>query len=155
MIALRRLAAGLTFGIAVMWGACAEADELHLIPRPARVAEIQSCRGPALDAALTVPAGLERGALEIVDERWRALGIPALRTGAHPRVRVAVVGGAPEGYRLAIGAQGVRIAAADGDGTLHAFATLAQPGAPDDARLRTSLRRDRRCAGVALADPLR
>jgi hypothetical protein len=130
VIALRRLAAGLTFGIAVSWAACAAADELHLIPRPAQLTVVRACRGPALGAGLTVPAGLDRGARELVDERWRALGIPPLRSAARPRVNVGIVGGAPEGYRLTIGAQSVRIAASDGDGAIHAFATLAQLARP-------------------------
>jgi hypothetical protein len=130
VIALRRLAAGLMLGIAGLCAARAEADELHLIPRPARLAVVQGCRGPALGAGLTVPAALDRGARELVDERWRALGIPSLRSAARPRVSVAIAGGAPEAYRLTIGARGVRIAASDGDGVIHAFATLAQLARP-------------------------
>lgn len=126
MIALRRLAAGLTFGAAVAWAACAEADELHLIPRPGRVTVLQHCRDVSLAAGLTVPTTLDPGARDIVDERWRALGIPALRDAPQPRVRVGIEPGAPEAYRLTVGPQGVRIVASDGDGAIHAFATLAQ-----------------------------
>jgi hypothetical protein len=130
VIALRRLAAALTFGIAVSSAACAGADELHLIPRPARLTVVENCRGPLLQTGLTVPAALEPGARDIVNERWRALGLPALRNAARPRIRVALVGGAPEAYRLTVGAQGAQVAASDGDGEVHAFATLAQLARP-------------------------
>jgi hypothetical protein len=127
---LRRLAAGLTFGIAVLWAACAEADELHLIPRPARVAVVPDCRGPALRDGLTVPADLDPGARELVDERWRALGISMLRSAPGPTVAVRVEGGPAEAYRLTVTARSVRIVASDGDGVIHAFATLAQLAQP-------------------------
>ncbi len=130
MIALRRLAAGLTFGIAASRAACAQADELHLIPRPARVEIVQPCAGPALRPALTVPLSLDPGARDLVNERWRALGIPGLRSSPRPRVTVRIVGGAAEGYRLSVSTAGVRVAASDGDGVIHAFATLAQLARP-------------------------
>lgn len=72
--------------------------------------------GPRFDTA----------ALQEIDQRWRALGIPALRRSAVPAVVVRHAGLAPQAYRLTVTAAGVRIAAGDADGAFYAAMTLAQ-----------------------------
>lgn len=103
------------------------AAALHVLPQPDRIAT-QACRAPfALGRPLRVAAGTDPAALEIVDERWKALGIPALRTGGRPDIAVAVDRSLPaQGYRLTIAGASVRVAARDSAGAFYAFATLAQ-----------------------------
>ena len=51
---------------------------LHLIPRPAQVEQPAACSATA--APLTAPAGFDPGALDELNERWRALGIGTVRS---------------------------------------------------------------------------
>jgi hexosaminidase len=106
--------------------AAAPVTDLHLLPRPASVTADTSCT-LMRPSALTVSRGIDPGALELIDERWRALGIPGLRQVEGPAdVVVRMSSGAPQSYRLAVDAQRVTIDAADADGAFYAFATLAQ-----------------------------
>jgi hexosaminidase len=97
-----------------------------VLPKPSRVALVRGCVGPAPRSGLTVARAVDRGALEIVNERWRALGIPALREAAAPVLTVVRSVGAPQSYRLTIDRTSVQVEAPDGDGAFYAFATLAQ-----------------------------
>jgi hexosaminidase len=113
-------------------GAAQQSDPAPaVLPPPAQFVVIAGCRFAA--PALTVPRDVEAGARELVDERWRALGIPRLRAAAAPAVSLVHTGGAPQSYRLEIDASSVRIESPDAAGTFYAFATLAQlarPGGP-------------------------
>ena len=97
---------------------------LHLLPAPAAIA-VHACRPFTFTRALRA-RGLDAGAIEEIDERWRALGIPQLRAGANEDIRVTRIAGAPQSYRLRIDGSRVEIAAADADGVFYAAMTLAQ-----------------------------
>jgi len=111
---------------------------LHLLPRPSTVAITPGCRvdaGAVLSAVARDP--FDSGAVALVDERWRALGIrpraeavrAVLDTGAVP-------GTMPGRYGLRVDASGVRIRHARGDdgaGIFDAYATLAQLAERDGA----------------------
>jgi hypothetical protein len=114
-----------------------------LVPQP-QTMEPRSCAGGGLSLAqpLAVARDIDPGGLEIVRERWKALGIPApdqgserTETSAHPRVRSAprplilrtTARGRTDGtYAIDIDETGVRIAAATDEGAFDALATLAQ-----------------------------
>ncbi|MGH7709345.1 MAG: glycoside hydrolase family 20 zincin-like fold domain-containing protein [Vulcanimicrobiaceae bacterium] len=126
---MRRIA--FTVVLAIGWCGLAQSQPLHLLPRPRSVQTIAGCRGPALTRPTAVTGRVDPGAVELVNERWRALGIPALAAGAAPRngLRVSVriaAGGAPQSYRLAVGSDAIAVDAADADGAFYALATLAQ-----------------------------
>ncbi len=96
----------------------------RISPPPAQAAFDARCS--LATPALTVPLGIDPAAREVVDERWRALGIAPLRTAATPVVSVQRGAGPPQSYRLSIDVASVRIQAADAAGAFYAFATLAQ-----------------------------
>lgn len=65
----------------------------------------------------------------MLDERFRALGIPLVRQAAPnepANVRVRIEPGPEQSYRLSVGSGGVEIRATDADGAFYAFATLSQ-----------------------------
>jgi hypothetical protein len=106
-------------------GAAQQSDPAPaVLPPPARFVATRGCEFAA--PALTVPRGVEAGARELVDERWRALGIPPLRESAAPAVSLAHAPGAAQSYSLTIDASSVRIESPEAAGTFYAFATLAQ-----------------------------
>ncbi|HEY0797534.1 MAG TPA: glycoside hydrolase family 20 zincin-like fold domain-containing protein, partial [Candidatus Baltobacteraceae bacterium] len=103
----------------------------HVIPQPAFWSYNAICPAISLRTGLTVAADLDPGARELLDERWRALGIAPtriVRSGETPLVRVTISSRvAAQGYELSTsdGAT-VRIIAGDPDGAFYAFTTLAQ-----------------------------
>jgi hexosaminidase len=99
---------------------------LHLIPRPAQVEQPAAC--PALAPPLTVSAGFDPGALEELNERWRALGIGTVRSGtAGPAISVTHDGSlSPQAYRLVVRAGRANIESGGTEGTFYAAMTLAQ-----------------------------
>src|SRR5580698_5709731 len=99
---------------------------LHLIPRPAQVEQPAAC--PASAAPLTAPAGFETGALEELNERWRALGVGTVRSGAaQPAISVTHDGSLPaQAYRLDVRAGRAKIESGGAEGTFYAAMTLAQ-----------------------------
>jgi hypothetical protein len=104
------------------------ASVLGILPEPAAARTTPGCR-LSLRNALSVAAQTDPAAREIVDERWRALGMPPLRlarSGERPSIRVTLVKGGPQSYLLRTASGGVEIGAADGDGAFYAFTTLAQ-----------------------------
>jgi len=106
-------------------GAAPQSDPAPtVLPPPARLTVIAGCRFAA--PALTVPNDIDPGARELIDERWRALGMAPLRVAAAPAVSLARGAGAAQSYRLEIDASSVRIESADADGAFYALATLAQ-----------------------------
>lgn len=99
---------------------------LHLLPRPQNVS-LQNCAFP-MKRALRVARTFDPGALAELDERWRALGMPALaKTAGITDVRVQRANMPSQSYRLTTQADGkVTIAAGGGDGAFYAAMTLAQ-----------------------------
>jgi hexosaminidase len=104
----------------------AAALTLHLLPKPASVA-IAPC-AYRITAPLHAPASFDRGAREEIDERWRALHLPALRIGSgSPSIHVVRAYLTGQHYRLNTQAGGnVTIEAGDADGVFYAAMTLAQ-----------------------------
>ncbi len=99
---------------------------MHLVPRPAEVTRLD-CRVPA-NALTSVASGFDPAAREEIDERWRALGIGSLRTGAR-RPAIAVRRDPSLGaqaYRLTVRDGGATIEAGDADGAFYGAMTLAQ-----------------------------
>ncbi len=118
----------------VAWASAATLpdDGLHLLPRPQRVALVTSCAGPAPGAVLAALAhspSADPGGVELVAERWRALGIVPSASGA-VAVRLARDRASDaserERYALDIGSSHVRIRAFADEGAFAALATLAQ-----------------------------
>ncbi len=100
---------------------------LHVLPRPQTI-EMHSC-APAFSfkRPLRVAVDFDPAALQEIDERWKALGLPELRRSARPDVRVVRVPMAAQAYVLQTGAEGsVSIEASDSDGAFYAAMTLAQ-----------------------------
>jgi hypothetical protein len=99
---------------------------LHLLPRPQSVA-LQPCVFP-IRRALRVSTTFDRAALEEIDGRWRALGIPSLVKSAETAdVRVRHANLPAEAYRLTTRADGtVVISAGDSAGAFYGAMTLAQ-----------------------------
>ncbi len=111
-----------------MIAAAALVAGLHLIPRPESIAP-QSCARPfAIARRLRVDAGFDEAALEEINERWSALGVPMLRRVAGASdIRTLHAALPAQGYRLTTRGDGsVTIESADGDGAFYAAMTLAQ-----------------------------
>ena len=101
------------------------AGSLAVVPAPNAVRGT-ACAGFSLQRALRVPRETDRGALELLNERWRALGIlPAVGSSA-PQVTFIRTALPSQGYRLSISSQGISIASTDSDGAFYAMTTLAQ-----------------------------
>ncbi len=97
---------------------------LHLLPKPVSVAVTPSCSAAV---PRTVAPGFDDGALVEIDERWSALGIGRLATGASPDVVVRHDAGlGPQAYRLIVGRAGATIWSSSSDGVFYAAMTLAQ-----------------------------
>jgi len=106
----------------------AAAPSLGILPAPAAVQFTPNCR-LSLHDGLSVAAQTDPGAQEIVNERWRALGIPLLRSarrGEAPAVVISRVAGPAQSYVLRVGPDRVEIEAPDADGVFYAFTTVAQ-----------------------------
>ena len=98
---------------------------LHVLPRPQRV-ESLPCRDGAR-IPRTVSSRFDPGALEELNERWRALGIGTLARAAAADIRTqtdATI--APQGYVLTVDDRGITIESRDADGAFDAATTLAQ-----------------------------
>lgn len=107
------------------------APALHLLPRPASVNVISRCSGYHLHRGLRFASDVDPSARELLDERWRGLGIPASvpisnRTGQEPDLTLTLAAAAPQSYHLSVREDGISILAGDADGAFYAFATLAQ-----------------------------
>jgi hypothetical protein len=122
---------------------------LHLLPQP-RAVLVHECASPiSLRESLTVPDSFDSAALDEINQRWMALGIPPLERApkypALPRNVVPVPDSRPgpnisvervalpgQSYRLKISNNGwagngyVEIQSSDGDGAFYGAMTLAQ-----------------------------
>src|SRR5438067_1443880 len=91
---------------------------------PAAVA--RCARDLQLKQPLQISASFDLAALEEINERWKALGIPLLQRGARPSVRILHAPMTAQTYRLQVNANGVTIIAGDADGAFYGAMTLAQ-----------------------------
>lgn len=114
-----------------------------LVPKPERVTP-GACSIPLPRFA---GRGVDPGSLELLDERWRGLGLPEVRYGGAPGIRVRRAAMPPQSYRLSIAPAGVEIVSGDSDGAFYAVMTLAQ--------LARAGSRTLPCANVADAPALR
>ena len=83
-----------------------------------------------------VAAGFDSGAREELDERWRALGIGAVRTVTSAGATIVVrrdASLAPQAYRLTVDGGRASIESADAAGAFYAAMTLAQLPVRTDA----------------------
>lgn len=101
---------------------------LHILPRPNAVSPVACAHPFRFDRAMRVSTTFDPAAVEQIDERWRALGLPALvRTSGASDVRVHRARIRAQGYTLQTTSGGaVEIGAADADGVFYAAMTLAQ-----------------------------
>ena len=123
---MRRLLATAAFFFSFSWGPAAAAfDPSLIVPQPRDVA-VRAC-GHWYGRPLRVDAHFDPGARELIDERWSALGIPALQVATRPDVTVRIrSGGERERYRLTVSNGHVAIQASDEEGAFDAAMTLAQ-----------------------------
>ncbi|HVA29023.1 MAG TPA: glycoside hydrolase family 20 zincin-like fold domain-containing protein [Candidatus Baltobacteraceae bacterium] len=99
---------------------------LHILPAPASITPLRCSRGYA-EIPRTSSTAIDAGALEELNERWRALGIGSVRLGAHPELRFAIDRTiVPQGYRLTANDDGVTVASSDVAGAFYGVMTLAQ-----------------------------
>ena len=106
---------------------------LHVLPEPASIVPLRCAHG-----ALSIPlrsANIDAGALDELNERWRALGIGIVRRGSDAGLRFVVDASiAPQGYRLIANDAGVTVASSDGNGAFYGVMTLAQLPVRSDGR---------------------
>jgi hexosaminidase len=120
----------------------AAALALHLIPQPASVA-VRNCNAVSLRRSLTVPRSFDGAALEQINERWKALGIPQFQRARKPHIQwrphtlydiieltdvaVSQADMPTQAYRLRVSRDGgISIQSGDSDGAFYAAMTLAQ-----------------------------
>ena len=128
------------------------AAALHLVPQPASVTVTAGCRVPAGGVLAALErVRLDEGGLQIVSERWRALGIVPRPLTLRVDLAAESAPAAPSGrYELRVDGTGILIRHKSddgGEGVFDAYATLAQlaerAGPFRASRFATS----RRCAG--------
>jgi hypothetical protein len=106
--------------------AAATIAALHLLPGPQSI-QAGSCAKPfAFTRPLTVGEGFDGAAVQLIDERWRALGLPPLGRSAAPDIRIVHASMPEQSYYLQTAGNKVRIRAGDSDGAFYAAMTLAQ-----------------------------
>ena len=99
---------------------------LHVLPAPASIRPLR-CAHEVAALPHAIAAAADPAALDELNERWRALGIGAVRAGARPDIRfISNASIAPQGYRLTTGDRGVTIASGDPAGAFYGMMTLAQ-----------------------------
>ena len=107
-------------------GAAAEPQDFPLLPRPAAIAP-SACGAPLdMRRPLRVSATADPAALEEVNERWGALGIPRLVTGERPDVAFARAPMPQQAYDLSVRDGHVAIRSGGPAGAFYAMMTLAQ-----------------------------
>jgi hexosaminidase len=99
---------------------------LHLVPRPASI-HFLSCAPTGTPFPLRVSRGVDPGALEILNERWSALGIGAARVASEPQLRLLRDARLPpQAYRLTVKPSGTIVESSDAAGAFYAMTTLSQ-----------------------------
>jgi hexosaminidase len=128
---VRRLLATAAFLFSFSWGSAAAAfDTSLLVPQP-NVVKNLGCGERVYARSLRVRPGFDPGARELIDERWSALGIPALSSGASVDIAVRLTGGEREHYHLTVPCRGpISIRASGVEGVFDATMTLAQLARP-------------------------
>jgi len=103
--------------------------EPALVPRPVLMQTTACGRGFDLRAPVRFPRGTDPGGLELVRERWTALGIPAPTLAAHGanvRVRFGAPQVEPDAYDLRVTQTSITVDAGGAEAAFDALATLAQ-----------------------------
>ncbi len=107
--------------------AASPGESLHLLPEPNHVAFVRcAARTGMRPMPSTVSSTFDPAALELIDRRWKALGISPLRRSAHPDVVVEHAALPPQAYELETDGSRVTIRAGDAAGAFYAAMTLAQ-----------------------------
>ncbi len=117
-----------------MFAALVAAAAIHVIPRPVSLRLSTAC---SIAPPRSVPAEIDAGALDILRERWNALGVAQVATA--PRAAVQFLRAPsmpPQAYRLTVTPSGVQIWSSDQDGAFYAVMTLAQLPVRDGTRWR-------------------
>jgi len=114
------------------------AAALHLVPQPASVTVTAGCRVPAGGVLAALErVRLDEGGLQIVSERWRALGIVPRPLTLRVDLAAESAPAAPSGrYELRVDGTGILIRHKSddgGEGVFDAYATLAQLAERDGA----------------------
>ncbi|MBV9271895.1 MAG: hypothetical protein JO165_12435, partial [Candidatus Eremiobacteraeota bacterium] len=86
--------------------AAGSASLVRVLPQPARV-EALTCTTPAFPKS--VSRNFDAGALELINERWRALHLPVLVRSSHPDVVVRHAATPAQGYELFVHGANVEI----------------------------------------------
>jgi hexosaminidase len=99
----------------------------HLLPQPQSLAPAQ-CSAPfTFGRSLTIGRTFDPGSVELVNERWRALGIAPVQIAANPDISIARDARmASQTYALTIIGARIHVLAGDAAGAFYAMATLAQ-----------------------------
>ncbi|MDQ2873118.1 MAG: beta-N-acetylhexosaminidase [Candidatus Eremiobacteraeota bacterium] len=102
-------------------------NRMHLLPEPQSVRANACARPFTFTRPLRVPLDFDPAAVESLDARWSALGLPGVVRSSHPDVTVHRARLASQAYRLRVGSNGaVRIDTGSNDGAFYAAMTLAQ-----------------------------
>ena len=117
-----------------MFAALVAAVAIHVIPRPVSLRLSTAC---SIAPPRSVSAEIDASALDILRERWNALGVAQVATA--PRAAVQFLRAPsmpPQAYRLTVTPSGVQIWSSDQDGAFYAVMTLAQLPVRDGTRWR-------------------
>jgi hypothetical protein len=107
----------------------AAAAQPALVPRPILMGDPSCARGFDVRAPVRFPHGVDAGGLELVRERWTALGIPApivVDHDANVRVMLHAPRVGADEYNLAITRSAITLAAGNAEAGFDGLATLAQ-----------------------------
>ncbi|MBV8424112.1 MAG: family 20 glycosylhydrolase, partial [Candidatus Eremiobacteraeota bacterium] len=125
---MRRLLATVAFLFFFPAPAAAAFDPSFLVPRPQHIAP-GACGQRVFLRALRLAPNFDAGARELIDERWRGLGIPVTQSGSDVVVRTQNAG-SHERYTLTVAASQITIDAANAESVFDAAMTLAQLARP-------------------------
>ena len=125
---MRRLLATVAFLFFIPAPAAAAFDPSFLVPRPQHIVP-GACGQRVFLRALRLPPNFDAGARELIDERWRGLGIPVTQSGSDVVVRTQNAG-SHERYTLTVAASQITIDAANAESVFDAAMTLAQLARP-------------------------
>lgn len=108
--------------------ACAEASwSLHLLPQPQHLEGTACDRPYQLRAPLEFPTNADPAALQIISERWKALGITPPRRSHASKVHFIRADVGAQSYAMRVNGTGtIDIISGDDDGAFYALMTLAQ-----------------------------